>query len=88
MINEVLRLLRIAHDLSRKELAQKTGLSQSYIGEIENNVRNPSLETIEKYSEALGIPVSRILFFSEQSTGDKLNYQKTLLQILETIAKI
>ena len=88
MINEVLRLLRIANDMSRKELAQKTGLSQSYIGEIENGTKNPSLDTIDKYSTVLGISKSSIIYFSEKMSKENYSYQKILLQILQTITEM
>lgn len=88
MICTVLRLLRIANDMSRNELSEKTGLSKSYISEIEHGSKKPSLETIEKYSSALDIPVSTIMFFTEQATENDYNFQKILLQILEKITQI
>lgn len=69
-------------------MAQRTGLSQSYIGEIENATKKTSLETIEKYSEALGISQTSIIYFSEVASKEKLDYQKTLLQILKTITEL
>ncbi|MBN2396733.1 MAG: helix-turn-helix transcriptional regulator [Candidatus Atribacteria bacterium] len=71
MVNEALRLIRIFHDLKAKELAEKLSISQSYLSEIENNKKTPSLELINKYSEVFNLKPSTILFFSEQY--DNLN---------------
>lgn len=65
MLSEALRLLRIFHDLKQNELAERLGLSKSYISELEKGNRNPSLEVVEKYARAFNIPTSSILFFSE-----------------------
>lgn len=65
MLAEALRLIRIFHDMQQQELADRLGLSKSYVSELESGKKNPSMEVIQKYSEAFGIPPSSILFFSE-----------------------
>lgn len=76
MLSEALRLIRIFHDLKQFEVAEKIGVSKSYISEIENGNRSPSLEIIEKYASEFRMPVSSILFFSEQipqaKNGEKI----------------
>lgn len=66
MLSEALRLLRVYHDMKQKDLARKLGLSNSHISEIEGGNKTPSLEVIEKYAVFFKIPVSSIMFFSEQ----------------------
>lgn len=65
MLSEALRLLRVFHDLKQNELAERLELSKSYISEIEKGNRTPSLEVVEKYANEFNIPVSSIMFFSE-----------------------
>lgn len=65
MIGEALRLIRVFHDLKQKQAAEKLGLSTSYLSDIERRERSPTLETIERYARVFDIPVSSILFFSE-----------------------
>ncbi|WP_350334408.1 helix-turn-helix transcriptional regulator [Coralliovum pocilloporae] len=65
MLSEALRLIRVFHDMKQQEVADKLGLSKSYVSELENGKKAPSVEVIQKYSEAFGIPASSILFFSE-----------------------
>jgi len=86
-ICEVLRLLRISNDLSIKELSSRTGISASYIAEIENGVKDsPSIDIIDKYSKALNVSKSSIMFFEEDLSNKKYDFQKMLLKILQRIA--
>lgn len=65
MINEALRLIRVFHDLKQNQAAEKLGFSQSYLSEIERGTKSPTLDVIQRYSDAFDIPASSILFFSE-----------------------
>ena len=65
MLSEALRLIRVFHDMKQNELAEKIGVSNSHISEIEAGKKQPSLELIERYSVQFGIPSSSILFFAE-----------------------
>ena len=51
--------------MKQQELANRLDLSKSYVSELENGKKIPSMEVIQKYSDAFGIPASSILFFSE-----------------------
>lgn len=87
-ICKVLRLLRILNDLSIKELSEKSGISVSYITDIEKGAKTkPSVDIIEKYSKALGVSKSTIMFFEEEYAQTDCGYQKMLLGMLERIAK-
>ena len=70
MISEALRLIRVFHDMKQNEAAEALGLSKSYVSELENGHKAPSMEVIEKYSEVFSIPPSSILFFSESIGRD------------------
>lgn len=83
----VLKLLRIANNMSIKELSQKINVSSNYISEIESSKKSPSLETLAKYSEALNVSKSTILYFDEQGEKEGYNYQTLLLKILEEIVR-
>lgn len=65
MLGDALRLIRTFHDMSQRELARELDVSNSYLSEIESNKKQPSLDFVEKYSAIFGIPVSSIMFFSE-----------------------
>lgn len=86
-LGTVLQLLRIANDLSIKDLAQKLAVSPAYISEVESNHKKPSLDLISKYSEILGVKKSTIMYFDEEGAKYDYSYQRLLLTILEKITK-
>ncbi|PTW49201.1 DNA-binding XRE family transcriptional regulator [Sphingomonas faeni] len=66
MLGEALRLIRVYHDLKQKQVAERLDISTSYLSEIEKGHKVPSLDLIQRYSDAFGIPASSIMFFAEQ----------------------
>ena len=69
-LNKVLRLIRIFHDLKQKELAEKLGISKSLLSEIESGKKTPTLSVLNRYAEVFQVPVSSIIFFSENINSD------------------
>lgn len=65
MLGEALRLIRVYHDLKQKQAAERLGLSTSYLSEIERGVKTPTLDIIQRYGDVFEMPVSSIMFFSE-----------------------
>ena len=65
MQHEALRLVRVFHDLSQTQLAERLGISKSYLSELESGKKTPSLEILQKYAESFSMPLSSLLFFSE-----------------------
>jgi len=86
-LGNVLKLLRIANEMSIKDLATKMAVSSTYISEVEANNKKPSLDMLTKYSEALNVNKSAILYFDEEGAKISYHYQKLLLKILEQIVK-
>ncbi len=82
MLNEALRLIRVYHDLTQTQLSYELGVSNSFISEIESGRKQPTLELLSKYSRKFDIPVSSLLFFSEQ-----LDSRKPADKIRVTLAK-
>jgi transcriptional regulator with XRE-family HTH domain len=65
MLNEALRLIRVFHDVSQKDMAARLQIGPSYLSEIEAGKKEPTLPLLRKYAEKFNIPMSSILFFSE-----------------------
>jgi transcriptional regulator with XRE-family HTH domain len=61
-IGHRLRELRESRNLSQGDLEVRTGLLRCYTSRVENGHTVPSVETIEKYANALGIAL--FAFFS------------------------
>ncbi len=56
------------------ELAQKTGVSVSMLSQIERNLANPSLNTVEAISAALEVPM--FYFFAGEETDNDMVVHK------------
>ncbi len=57
-IGNRVRILRRNRSMTQEELAEKSGLSTKYIGELERGQSNPTLTTIEKIANALGVEMA------------------------------
>jgi transcriptional regulator with XRE-family HTH domain len=55
------RKFRAKKKLSQKALADRMGISVSYVSMLERGQRSPPLETIEKVAKALGVPPGTLL---------------------------
>lgn len=77
-IGNALKVCRSAKKLSLEALAERVGLSQSYLSMIESGKREPTLASIEKIAKALGVPTP-ILFFlaAEKSELKGLDIETT-----------
>ena len=60
-IGQNIKKYRKKKGLTQKQLAEKIGTTDSAITRYESNSREPSIETITKIAEALGIPVSKLI---------------------------
>lgn len=69
MINKALRISREFHRLKQKDLADRLGISPSYLSEIETGNKTPSLDLLEKYGKIFNVPPSTFLVFAEKSSG-------------------
>ncbi|WP_138226515.1 helix-turn-helix domain-containing protein [Paenibacillus algicola] len=65
MIGEVLKRTRTIYGYNATEMSLKLGISKSYLSEIENNKKQPSLEILQKYSDIYGIKLSSLILLSE-----------------------
>jgi len=57
--------VRLMHGLSLKDLAEKSGVSESNISRIENHKQQPRPSTMRKLANALGVPVIDLWSVSE-----------------------
>lgn len=89
MLNKALKIIRTFHDISQSDLSGRLGISNSYLSEIESGKKQPTIDILTKYSENFDIPLSSILFFSENLDNPKpsdkvrLHVAKRIMSILE-----
>lgn len=71
--------LRIAQNLSLKQLSERSGVSVSMISQIERKKTDPTLTTLYKICNGLGVSISSFLESDDQSTHIiRKNKRKTL----------
>ncbi len=63
---EALREVRSEKGLSQEAAAQACELDRSYYGALERAVKSPTLKTIWKIADALGVPPSELLKRAER----------------------
>lgn len=66
MNHRALKLIRQYHRLTQADLAKHLRLSKSFVSELENGNRKPSLEVLESYADFFQIPLSSFMLFSEE----------------------
>lgn len=89
MISKALKLIRTFYDVSQSDLSARLGISNSYLSEIESGKKQPTMDILSRYSDQFEIPLSSILFFSENLDSSKpsdklrLTVAKKIVSILE-----
>jgi transcriptional regulator with XRE-family HTH domain len=63
----LLRAERESRDLSMTTVGERAGLSQQIVSYIERGMRNPTLDTLLRITEALGISLSDVLNRAERT---------------------
>ena len=78
VIGERIRTLREARGMPQSEIERRTGLLRCYVSRVENGHTVPSIETLEKLSRALEVPLYH-LFYDANDTPAVLDFagQKT-----------
>ncbi|MBC5638000.1 helix-turn-helix transcriptional regulator [Ornithinibacillus sp. BX22] len=62
MIGENLKKVREIRGLSLSELAEKAGISKSYLSNMERNLNeNPSIQVLDKISKALQVDIQTLV---------------------------
>lgn len=79
IVGNRIRNLRVDQGLSQEELAYRAGVSPSHIGKLERGEKNPSLSSIDKITNALGITLEDLFKYIQPSTVDTDNTTLSLL---------
>ncbi|HEY4357539.1 MAG TPA: helix-turn-helix domain-containing protein [Acidobacteriaceae bacterium] len=67
-IGTTIRSFRLQRGMSQGDIEKRTGLLRCYLSRVENGHTIPSLETLQKISNALDLPLSQ--FFAEEPIRD------------------
>ena len=63
-----LRRLRIARSLTLRELAQRAGVTESFVSQVERGVATPSIASVQRIARGLGFSIAD-LFAEVESVG-------------------
>ena len=55
-----IRRLRESRQLSLKEVAARSGLTQSFLSQVERNLTSPSVASLRKVAQAFGVPLTEL----------------------------
>lgn len=84
-IGRAIKLLRATHNWKQLDLAKATGLSKSYICELERGNATPSLDKLSTIGAAFDVKVSEIFLIAEWHDNPKLvNYSDNIASIIHS----
>ena len=56
-----MKKIRLERQMSQGDICRKLGVDRSYISNVENGNKNPTLSTIAKLAKALGVSIDELL---------------------------
>ena len=63
-LGNTIKKARKKNGLKQIEFADMCGITQTYLSQIENNVKEPNISTLKRLSEKLSIPLPILFFLS------------------------
>ena len=88
LIGARLRFMREEREMSQGDVERSTGLLRCYISRVENGHTVPSLETLERFAAALGVPLYTLFYTSvEEAQTPNLTGRKSLKELSEQSGK-
>lgn len=85
IFSDNLRTFRKARNMSQSDLARAAGLGKAYISDIERQLRNPTIDSVEKLALALGRKPWELLYYNEGSDDSKATNGSSETQLLRNI---
>jgi transcriptional regulator with XRE-family HTH domain len=61
----VLRKLRLEKGFSQEAFAFEVGIHRTYVSQLERGLKSPSLKTLQKIAQVLGITLSDLMLLVE-----------------------
>jgi transcriptional regulator with XRE-family HTH domain len=69
VVGERIRAIREEKNLSQGDIEKRSGLLRHYVSRVENGHTIPSVETLEKFARALGVPLYELFYEGEEPPG-------------------
>lgn len=87
-LGESLKYCRNVRKLTQKELAEKSGISKSYLCLLEKGEREASISVLESLSDALKIPVAIIVLIASEGADLSDDVSKRNIDKLNKLVKV
>lgn len=82
---EVFKRLRLIYGYSANEFSNLIGYSKSYLSEIENGSKSPTIDFIEKSAKVYGIKPSSLLMLTEEMQEENSNGKVFVKKMMENL---
>ncbi len=63
---DVVRELRVATNWSQEKLASRAGVHRTYVGDLENGRKSPTLDVVEAIASAFNTPAHKLIEAAER----------------------
>jgi len=81
MIGNTLKRMRSIYGYKATNMSEMLDISKSYLSEIENEKKQPSLELLQKYANIFGVKLSSLILLSEKfDSAEKENRLQKFIQ--------
>ncbi len=81
-----IRELRLQKEMTQGELGAKAGITYGHVSLIENGQANATLETLEKISQALNVPVANL--FDGEGNADNKEWIKDIIDLTPRLSPV
>lgn len=78
---KAIRTCRVAFGLQQRELADRAGLAASYVCLIEAGKRTPTLRSVDRICDAMGVPTHLMMLLASGPDDLKKRPQKEIEQL-------
>lgn len=85
-IGNRIKEIRVAKNLSQKEVAVATGMNRGQFSRIENDKVEPNLGSLKKIAAVLGVPLAQL--FDDNISFNMSSYDKSLVEKIQLIEKL
>lgn len=86
-LGERIRQLRQQASISLQEMAARTGLTASFLSQVEREITEPSISSLRRIAEALEVPVFYFLMDEEAPSPVVRHHERRILRLQGTRAQ-
>ncbi|KKM11041.1 MerR family transcriptional regulator [Clostridiales bacterium PH28_bin88] len=84
MLGDTIRRIRAEKNLSLRDLAEKTELTPSFLSQVERDLAEPSITSLRKIADALGVPIFYFLMDNEKPSPVVRKNERKALKMPES----